>query len=86
MCSCAPFRAFVEEREAQAMVEATGSILFFFSCRNQDSDFLYKDFLLNHAQNLGVLSAENGGLFVTFLGINLNGQDKISILCSKRRL
>ena len=64
---CAPFRAFVEERAAQSVAEPTAPVLFFFDCRNQDSDFLYKDFWLNHAQNRGVLSSEKGGgFFVAF--------------------
>ncbi|KAF7078566.1 hypothetical protein CFC21_082979 [Triticum aestivum] len=64
---CAPFRAFVEERAAQSVAEPTAPVLFFFGCRNQDNDFLYKDFWLNHAQDQGVLSLEKGGgLFVAF--------------------
>ena len=64
---CAPFRAFVEERAAQSVTEPTAPVLFFFGCRNQDNDFLYKDFWLNHAQDQGVLSLEKGGgLFVAF--------------------
>ncbi|TVU05458.1 hypothetical protein EJB05_48623, partial [Eragrostis curvula] len=84
---CAPFRAFVEERTAQAAVEPTAPVLFFFGCRNQDSDFLYKNFWLNHAQNYGVLSAEKGGGF-----FKIYVQDKIkeqservmNILCSNK--
>uniref|UniRef100_A0ACD5ZBY2 Uncharacterized protein n=1 Tax=Avena sativa TaxID=4498 RepID=A0ACD5ZBY2_AVESA len=60
---CAPFRAFVEERAAQSAAEPTAPVLFFFGCRNQDNDFLYKDFWLNHAQDQGVLSLEEGGGF-----------------------
>ncbi|TVU35201.1 hypothetical protein EJB05_17079 [Eragrostis curvula] len=64
---CAPFRAFVEERAAQAATEPTAPVLFFFGCRNQDNDFLYKDFWLTHAQDQGVLSLKKGGgLFVAF--------------------
>lgn len=64
---CAPFRAFVEERAAQAATESTGPVLFFFGCRNQDNDFLYRDFWLTHAQDQGVLSLKKGGgLFVAF--------------------
>lgn len=64
---CAPFRAFVEERAAQSAAEPTAPILFFFGCRNQDNDFLYKDFWLNHAQDQGVLSLKKGGgFFVAF--------------------
>jgi sulfite reductase alpha subunit-like flavoprotein len=64
---CAPFRAFVEERAAQAATEPTAPVLFFFGCRNQDNDFLYRDFWLSHAWGQGVLSLKKGGgLFVAF--------------------
>ncbi|RLM79828.1 NADPH-dependent diflavin oxidoreductase 1 isoform X2 [Panicum miliaceum] len=64
---CAPFRAFVEERAAQSVAEPTAPVLYFFGCRNQDNDFLYKDFWLAHAQDEGVLSSKkDGGLFVAF--------------------
>ncbi|XP_025809437.1 NADPH-dependent diflavin oxidoreductase 1-like isoform X2 [Panicum hallii] len=64
---CAPFRAFVEERAAQSVAEPTAPVLFFFGCRNEDNDFLYKDFWLAHAQDEGVLSSKKGGgLFVAF--------------------
>ncbi|KAM3332307.1 hypothetical protein ACQJBY_027861 [Aegilops geniculata] len=64
---CAPFRAFVEERAAQSARESTAPILFFFGCRNEGNDFLYKDFWLKHAQDKGVLSLkEGGGFFVAF--------------------
>lgn len=64
---CAPFRAFVEERAAQSMAGRTAPILFFFGCRNQDNDYLYKDFWLDHARDQGVLSLEKGGgFFVAF--------------------
>ncbi|KAL6614567.1 hypothetical protein ACP70R_036837 [Stipagrostis hirtigluma subsp. patula] len=64
---CAPFRAFVQERAAQTASEPTAPVLFFFGCRNQDNDFLYKDFWLCHAQDQGVLSLKKGGgLFVAF--------------------
>uniref|UniRef100_A0A0E0JNN4 NADPH-dependent FMN and FAD-containing oxidoreductase n=1 Tax=Oryza punctata TaxID=4537 RepID=A0A0E0JNN4_ORYPU len=64
---CAPFRAFVVERAAQSTSEATAPILFFFGCRNQDNDFLYKDFWYAHVHDQGVLSSKNGGgFFVAF--------------------
>ncbi|RWW16918.1 hypothetical protein GW17_00019172 [Ensete ventricosum] len=64
---CAPFRAFVEERALQDMTRSTSPILFFFGCRNQSVDFLYKNFWLAHAQDDGVLSADKGGgFFVAF--------------------
>ncbi|XP_023762726.1 NADPH-dependent diflavin oxidoreductase 1 [Lactuca sativa] len=58
---CAPFRGFVEERALNA--SNSGPILFFFGCRNEDNDFLYKDFWVSHSQNGGVLSEEKGGGF-----------------------
>ncbi|RWW72919.1 hypothetical protein BHE74_00019244 [Ensete ventricosum] len=64
---CAPFRAFVEERALQDMTRSTSPILFFFGCRNQSVDFLYKNFWLAHARDDGVLSADKGGgFFVAF--------------------
>ncbi|EEE55343.1 hypothetical protein OsJ_03361 [Oryza sativa Japonica Group] len=64
---CAPFCAFVAERAAQSTSEATAPILFFFGCRNQENDFLYKDFWYAHAHDQGVLSSKNGGgFFVAF--------------------
>ncbi|KAM4131608.1 hypothetical protein ACJW30_01G187800 [Castanea mollissima] len=64
---CAPFRGFVEERAIQNESSATAPVLFFFGCRNEDGDFLYRDFWLSHSQNGGVLSeAKGGGLFVAF--------------------
>ncbi|KAL5220997.1 hypothetical protein ABZP36_025710 [Zizania latifolia] len=64
---CAPFRAFVAERAAQSTSEPTAPILFFFGCRNQDNDFLYKDLWYSHAHDEGVLSLKKGGgFFVAF--------------------
>ncbi|KAF0919056.1 hypothetical protein E2562_028278 [Oryza meyeriana var. granulata] len=64
---CAPFRAFVAERAAWSTSEPTAPILFFFGCRNQDNDFLYKDFWYAHAHDQGVLSSKKGGgFFVAF--------------------
>ncbi|KAG0494186.1 hypothetical protein HPP92_005180 [Vanilla planifolia] len=64
---CAPFRAFIEERAVQKECSPIAPTLFFFGCRNQEKDFIYKDFWLSHAQSPGVLSAENGGgFFVAF--------------------
>ncbi|GAB4827847.1 multidrug-resistance type transporter [Ancistrocladus abbreviatus] len=60
---CAPFRGFVAERAVQSEQIPTAPILFFFGCRNEDNDFLYKDFWLFHSQNGGVLSEEKGGGF-----------------------
>jgi sulfite reductase alpha subunit-like flavoprotein len=63
---CAPFRAFVEERAVQAAAEPTAPVMF-FGCRNEDGDFLYKDFWSDHSQDHKVLSSEKGGgLFVAF--------------------
>ncbi|KAI3857634.1 hypothetical protein MKW98_028898 [Papaver atlanticum] len=64
---CAPFRAFIAERAAQSNSETTAPILFFFGCRNEENDFLYKDLWLSHAKSGGILSEENGGgFFVAF--------------------
>lgn len=64
---CAPFRGFVEERVIQSESSTTAPVLFFFGCRNENSDFLYRDFWLSHSQNGGVLSeAKGGGLLVAF--------------------
>ncbi|KAJ4780650.1 NADPH-dependent diflavin oxidoreductase 1 [Rhynchospora pubera] len=60
---CAPFRAYIEERAMQNLVESTAPILFFFGCRNRDSDFLYQDFWLAHSSDDGILSEEKGGGF-----------------------
>ncbi|XP_028805861.1 NADPH-dependent diflavin oxidoreductase 1 isoform X2 [Neltuma alba] len=60
---CAPFRGFVEERALQSRKSSTAPIIFFFGCRNEDGDFLYRDFWLSHSQNHGVLSETNGGGF-----------------------
>ncbi|XP_042975918.1 NADPH-dependent diflavin oxidoreductase 1 isoform X2 [Carya illinoinensis] len=64
---CAPFRGFVEERAIQSESNATAPVIFFFGCRNEENDFLYRDFWLSHAQDGGVLSeAKGGGFFVAF--------------------
>ncbi|KAF5185896.1 Sulfite reductase [NADPH] flavoprotein alpha-component [Thalictrum thalictroides] len=64
---CAPFRAFIAERALQSTSEPTAPILFFFGCRNEENDFLYRDFWLSHAECGGVLSKEKGGgFFVAF--------------------
>ncbi|KAK2399579.1 NADPH-dependent diflavin oxidoreductase [Trifolium repens] len=64
---CAPFRGFIEEREIQSKINSTAPIMFFFGCWNEDGDFLYKDFWLNHSHNNGVLSeAKGGGFYVAF--------------------
>ncbi|XP_057491551.1 NADPH-dependent diflavin oxidoreductase 1 isoform X1 [Actinidia eriantha] len=60
---CAPFRGFIEERALQSKSGSTAPILFFFGCRNEKNDFLYKDFWLSHSQNSGLLSEERGGGF-----------------------
>ncbi|XP_020520711.1 NADPH-dependent diflavin oxidoreductase 1 isoform X2 [Amborella trichopoda] len=64
---CAPFRAFVEERALQSTQGPVAPVIFFFGCRNQEKDFLYKDSWLSHCENSGVLSEEKGGgFFVAF--------------------
>lgn len=60
---CAPFRGFVEERAIQSESGATAPVIFFFGCRSETDDFLYKDFWLSHSRNGGVLSETNGGGF-----------------------
>ncbi|XP_068654281.1 NADPH-dependent diflavin oxidoreductase 1 isoform X2 [Aristolochia californica] len=64
---CAPFRAFVEDRAIQRNSWPIAPTLFFFGCRNETSDFLYRDFWLSHTNTSGVLSEEmGGGFFVAF--------------------
>ncbi|XP_050383983.1 NADPH-dependent diflavin oxidoreductase 1 isoform X2 [Argentina anserina] len=64
---CAPFRGFIEERAIQSLTGFTAPVIFFFGCRNEDNDFLYREFWLSHSQNDGVLSeAKGGGFYVAF--------------------
>lgn len=64
---CAPFRGFVEERALQSKFGPTAPIVFFFGCRNENNDFLYKDFWLSHSQPGSVLSeSKGGGFYVAF--------------------
>ena len=52
------------ERAAQSAAgEETAPAIFFFGCRNEKSDFLYREFWLSHAGNNGVLSESKGGGF-----------------------
>lgn len=60
---CAPFRGIVEERALQSKSISTAPILFVFGCRNEENDFLYKEFWFLHVENGGVLSEEKGGGF-----------------------
>lgn len=60
---CAPFRGFVEERAVQSLSGPIAPIMLFFGCRNEENDFLYRDFWLFHSQNDGVLSEAKGGGF-----------------------
>ncbi|XP_065854147.1 NADPH-dependent diflavin oxidoreductase 1 isoform X2 [Euphorbia lathyris] len=60
---CAPFRALLEERALQDAYDGAAPVMFFFGCRNEKNDFLYRDFWLFHAQNGGLLSEERGGGF-----------------------
>ncbi|XVE59777.1 hypothetical protein DITRI_Ditri05aG0074300 [Diplodiscus trichospermus] len=63
---CAPFRGFVEERAVQSLSGPIAPIIFFFGCRNEEIDFLYRDFWLSHSEN-GVLSeAKGGGFYAAF--------------------
>ncbi|KAH9297724.1 hypothetical protein KI387_029406 [Taxus chinensis] len=64
---CAPFRSFIQQRAVLSAVEPAGPIIFFFGCRNEAKDFLYKDFWLSNTVNCRVLSQERGGgFFVSF--------------------
>ncbi|KAL1802446.1 hypothetical protein ACET3Z_031093 [Daucus carota] len=64
---CAPFRGFVEERALQSKSGPTAPVLFFFGCRNEKHDFLYKTFWTCHSKSQGLLSEElGGGFYVAF--------------------
>lgn len=64
---CAPFRGFVEERALQSESGQTAPVLFFFGCRNEKYDFLYKSFWESHLKSQGVLSEDmGGGFYVAF--------------------
>lgn len=64
---CAPFRALIEERVAISASCNVAPVMFFFGCRQEQDDFLYKDFWLAQTKNSGVLSNERGGgFFVAF--------------------
>lgn len=64
---CAPFRGFVEERELQRKSGPTAPVLFFFGCRNEKHDFLYKTFWESHSKSQGILSEDmGGGFYVAF--------------------
>lgn len=57
----------MEERARQNLTRSVSPVLFFFGCRNEENDFLHKNFWLSHAQNDGVLSTnQGGGFFVAF--------------------
>ncbi|KAH7373999.1 hypothetical protein KP509_17G083200 [Ceratopteris richardii] len=60
---CAPFRALVEERISMSMSSVVAPIMFFFGCRHEEDDFLYKEFWLAQTQGSGVFSEEKGGGF-----------------------
>lgn len=47
----------------QSRFNPTTPILFFFGCRNEETDFLYRDFWNYHSQQGGLLSEEKGGGF-----------------------
>lgn len=47
----------------QSKTVPTAPIIFFFGCRNEKDDFLYRDFWLSHSQKDGVLSEDKGGGF-----------------------
>ncbi|CAM8994534.1 unnamed protein product [Rhodiola kirilowii] len=60
---CAPFRGFVEDRSIQAKTCETAPVLFFFGCRSEENDYLYRDFWSKHSEKGGVLSEDKGGGF-----------------------
>ncbi|CAH9072609.1 unnamed protein product [Cuscuta europaea] len=62
---CAPFRGFIEERSLQSISSDNNAapVIFFFGCRNEENDFLYRDFWESHSQKGKVLSEEKGGGF-----------------------
>lgn len=62
---CAPFRGFIAERAVQAETSPIAPVMFFFGCRNKDTDFLYRDFWESHAREGGMLSEVKGGGFYT---------------------
>ncbi|KAL5581959.1 hypothetical protein UlMin_014401 [Ulmus minor] len=74
---CAPFRGFVEERAIQSATDTTAPVIFFFGCRNEENDFLYKDFWLSHSQNGGVLSETKGGGF--YVAFSRDQQQKVYV-------
>ncbi|KAL7131825.1 hypothetical protein ABFS83_12G031400 [Erythranthe nasuta] len=75
---CAPFRGFVEERSLQIEKNIqTAPILFFFGCRNEKEDFLYRDFWLSHSDKNGVLSEEKGGGF--YVAFSRNQPKKVYV-------
>ncbi|CAI0451097.1 unnamed protein product [Linum tenue] len=64
---CAPFRGFLAERAAQDTSSSAAPIMFFFGCRNEGDDFLYRDLWLSHSHDGGLLSeARGGGFYVAF--------------------
>ncbi|CAL9222245.1 unnamed protein product [Arabidopsis halleri] len=62
---CAPFRGFIAERSVLAQSSPVAPVMFFFGCRNKDTDFLYRDFWESHTREGGMLSEEKGGGFYT---------------------
>ncbi|KAF3588477.1 hypothetical protein F2Q69_00030875 [Brassica cretica] len=62
---CAPFRGFIAERAVQPETSPTAPVMFFFGSRNEDTDFLYRDFWESHAREGGMLSEVRGGGFYT---------------------
>ena len=66
---CAPFRAFIEERIALSVSseKIVAPIMFFFGCRHEEQDFLYKEFWLAQTEDCKLLShGLGGGFFVAF--------------------
>ncbi|VFQ73348.1 unnamed protein product [Cuscuta campestris] len=65
---CAPFCGFIEERALQRQSgNNPAPVIFFFGCRNEENDFLYRDFWQSHSESGKVLCEEQGGgFFVAF--------------------
>lgn len=64
---CAPFHGFLEERKFLSSFGATAPVLFFFGCRNEEDNFLYKHFWSSLSESGGILSEDmGGGFYVAF--------------------
>ncbi|KAF2199894.1 hypothetical protein GQ43DRAFT_375183 [Delitschia confertaspora ATCC 74209] len=69
----APFRAFVQERAAQAKAGQTvGKTVLFFGCRRKDEDFIYQDEWEQYKEALG----EN---FILHVAFSRDGPKKVYV-------